>query len=162
MRLTILAITCTGSVELNALPTDCCRISFVRLTICAIGLYLRKIISLGKMVYAFKLIGDSGSFLSGTFDSGPNDSDEESRNASGHGQSGSKRTPPQILPQACGQMQARQPFEIRFCEPLACRQSALGRLRKIRRIPSPTQTNAMFQYPLRRRLFVRSQATRCL
>jgi len=34
MRLTILAVTCTGSAELNALPTDCCRISSLRLTMC--------------------------------------------------------------------------------------------------------------------------------
>jgi hypothetical protein len=32
MRLTVLAITCIGSAELNALPTDCCRISSLRLT----------------------------------------------------------------------------------------------------------------------------------
>jgi hypothetical protein len=34
MRLTILAVTCIGSAELNALPTDCCRISSLRLTTC--------------------------------------------------------------------------------------------------------------------------------
>src|SRR5713101_2224981 len=33
MRLTILAVTCIGSAELNALPTDC-RISSLRLTVC--------------------------------------------------------------------------------------------------------------------------------
>jgi hypothetical protein len=32
MRLTILAVTYIGSAELNALPTDCCRISSLRLT----------------------------------------------------------------------------------------------------------------------------------
>jgi hypothetical protein len=34
MRLTILAGTYIGSAELNALPTDCCRISSLRLTMC--------------------------------------------------------------------------------------------------------------------------------
>jgi hypothetical protein len=34
MRLTILAVTCLGSSELNALPSDCCCISSLRLTMC--------------------------------------------------------------------------------------------------------------------------------
>jgi len=34
MRLTILAVTCIASAELNALPTDCCRIPSLRLTMC--------------------------------------------------------------------------------------------------------------------------------
>jgi len=34
MRLRILAVTCIGSAELNALPADCCCISCLRLTMC--------------------------------------------------------------------------------------------------------------------------------
>jgi hypothetical protein len=34
MRLRILAVACIGSAERNALPTDCCRISSLRLTMC--------------------------------------------------------------------------------------------------------------------------------
>jgi hypothetical protein len=34
MRLTILGVTCIGAAELNALATDCCRISSLRLTMC--------------------------------------------------------------------------------------------------------------------------------
>jgi len=46
MRLTTLAVTCTGSAELNALPTDCCRISSLRLTMCCCP--IRETLILGR------------------------------------------------------------------------------------------------------------------